>query len=139
MENLTKILICDENAEELRLLVDALAHNGYRSISRAVGGEEALELAVTFCEKNSRFKVGDLLELGNPYFFGGAKLAWGQGMLHLPDGTKEPINYDWEMGYGAQNLFYALTASRGWEWFNSVRNEERFKAYIERARSMTNK
>jgi RNA polymerase sigma-70 factor (ECF subfamily) len=102
-------------------------------------GYEELELAVTFCEKNSRFKVGDLLELGNPYFFGGAKLAWGKGMLHLPDGTKEPINYDWEMGYGAQNLFYALTASRGWEWFNSVRNEERFMAYIERARKMTNK
>ena len=47
MESVTKILICDENAEELRLLVDALAHNGYRSISRAVGGEEALELAVS--------------------------------------------------------------------------------------------
>ena len=47
MESVTKILICDENAEEQRLLVEALTHNGYRSISRASGGEEALELAVS--------------------------------------------------------------------------------------------
>lgn len=32
-----------------------------------------------------------------------------------------------------------MTAPRGWEWFNPVRNEERFKEYIERAKKMANK
>ncbi|MBR7116222.1 MAG: sporulation transcription factor Spo0A [Clostridia bacterium] len=45
MESLTKILICDENAEERRLLVDALTKSGYRYISEAETGECALELA----------------------------------------------------------------------------------------------
>ena len=30
-------------------------------------------------------------------------------------------------------------APRGWEWFNPVRNEDRFKEYIERAKKMANK
>ena len=47
MESVTKILICDENSEERRLLVDALGRSGYRYVSEAAGGEEALELAVS--------------------------------------------------------------------------------------------
>ena len=46
MESSTKILICDENEEERRLLVDSLRKSGYREITEASGGEEALELAV---------------------------------------------------------------------------------------------
>ena len=36
-------------------------------------------------------------------------------------------------------MYYGMTAPRGWEWFNPVRNEERFKEYIERAKKMANK
>ena len=36
-------------------------------------------------------------------------------------------------------MFYGLTAPHGWEWFNSVRNEDRFKEYIERAKNMIDK
>lgn len=46
MESVTKILICGENEEERRLLVDALTRSGYRYIKEAAGGEESLELAV---------------------------------------------------------------------------------------------
>lgn len=46
MENLTKILICDESREERRMLVDALTKSGYRYISEADSGDEGLELAV---------------------------------------------------------------------------------------------
>lgn len=46
MESVTKILICDENEEERRMLVDALTRSGYRYIKEASGGEESLELAV---------------------------------------------------------------------------------------------
>jgi two-component system response regulator (stage 0 sporulation protein A) len=44
MENLTKILICDENAEERRALADALAKCGYRYISEAASGDGATDL-----------------------------------------------------------------------------------------------
>jgi hypothetical protein len=33
-------------------------------------------------------------------------------------------------------MHYGMTAKRGWEWFNSVREEERFKEYIKRAEIM---
>ena len=36
-------------------------------------------------------------------------------------------------------MYYGLTAPPGWEWFNSVRNEDRFKEYIERAKNMIDK
>jgi hypothetical protein len=33
-------------------------------------------------------------------------------------------------------VHYGMTAQKGWEWFNPVRDEERFKEYIERARKL---
>lgn len=44
MENLTKILICDENADERRGLVDALTKSGYRYISECSSGESAVDM-----------------------------------------------------------------------------------------------
>ena len=44
MENLTKILICDENADERKALVDALTKCGYRYISEAVSGEGGMDM-----------------------------------------------------------------------------------------------
>ncbi len=102
-------------------------------------GYKALELAVQYCEKVADLKEGDLLEIGDPYLFGGAKLVWGKGLIQFPDGSMEPINYDWELEYSAKNLFYSITAPSGWEWFDSVRNEDRFKAYIERVRKIADK
>ena len=34
-------------------------------------------------------------------------------------------------------MYYGMTAPHGWEWFNPVRDEDRFKEYVERARKMT--
>ena len=47
MESVVKILICDENTEERRTLVDALTRSGYRYIREASAGEESLEHAVS--------------------------------------------------------------------------------------------
>ena len=99
----------------------------------------SLERAVACCERSAGFKEGDLLDLGNPYLFGGAKLVYDKAILQLPDGTQEPVIYAGEMRYDAEGMLYSLTARHGWEWFNSVRNEDRFKAYVERLRRMTNK
>ena len=102
-------------------------------------GYAALELAVSHCEKSANFKVGDLLDTGNSELFGGAKLIWGKELIQLPDGSKEPISYGWELEYGARSAYYAMTTPRGWEWFNPVRNEERFKEYVERVRKTVDK
>ncbi len=120
----------------------------YRAVVRAAAlfgdgqkeeGYKALESAVQYCEKMVDLKEGDLLEIGDPYLFGGVKLVWGKGLIQFPDGSMEPINYDWPLEYNVKSLFYSMTAPRGWEWFDSVRNEDRFKEYIERAKKMANK
>ena len=102
-------------------------------------GYAALELAVSHCEKSAKFKMGDLLDTGNTELFGGAKLIWGEELIQLPDGSKEPIAYGWEVEYGASSAYYAMTTLRGWEWFNPVREEPRFKEYVERVHKIINK
>ncbi len=44
MENLTKILICDENADERQRLRDALSKSGYRYISEVTSAEAAIDI-----------------------------------------------------------------------------------------------
>ena len=102
-------------------------------------GYKALDLAVRYCEKLVDLKEGDLLKIGDPYLFGGAKLVWKKRLIQFPDGSVEPINYVWELEYNVENLFYSITSPRGWEWFNCVRDEERFKEYVERAKKLANK
>lgn len=102
-------------------------------------GYDALDIAINFCELISQIKKGDLLDTGNAELFGGVKYEYTKGVIVLPDGSKEPISYDYRMNFSASNLVYCLTARSGWEWFNPVRNEERFKEYIERAIKMANK
>jgi len=102
-------------------------------------GYEALEIAVSYCERISQIKKGDLLDTGNVELFGGAKYEYAKGVIVLPDGSKEPISYDYRLEFVASDLYYCLTACRGWEWFNSVRSEERFQAYVERARQLAYK
>ena len=66
--------------------------------------------------------------------YGGIKLIKGKEIIELPDGTREGINYGDMFYHKAEHMYYGMTANRGWEWFNSVREEERFKKYIERAK-----
>ena len=102
-------------------------------------GYDALDIAINFCELISRIKEGDLLDTGNAELLGNVKYEYTKGIIVLPDGSKEPVSYDYRMNFSASNLVYCLTARSGWEWFNSVRNEDRFKEYIERAKKIANK
>ena len=102
-------------------------------------GYESLELAVKYCEKSSHFTKGDLLDTGNTELLGGVKYECDRGVIVLADGSKDPISYDYRMEFTGSNLYHCITARRGWEWFNSVRNDDRFKEYIERAKKMANK
>ena len=102
-------------------------------------GYASLDIAITYGEKIALLKTGDLLDTGNKELFGDVKFEYGKDVILLPDGSKEPVSYGDSMDFDIEDIFYCLTAPRGWEWFNSVRNEERFKEYIERAKKMVNK
>lgn len=79
---------------------------------------------------------GELLDVGDEMIYGGIKLIKGKEIIELPDGTREGINYGDMFYHKAEHMYYGMTAKRGWEWFNSVREEERFKKYIERAKAL---
>jgi len=99
-------------------------------------GYASLDVAVNFCEKISLLKAGELLDTGNEELLGGVKYEYTKGVILLPDGSKEPVSYDYRMDFDVSNLVYCLTAPHGWEWFDSVREEDRFKEYIERAKKL---
>ena len=99
--------------------------------------ERAFELAPRWFE----IEEGSLLDVGDREVYGGIKIEKGeQGTFHLPDGTRECYDGAWIMNITTPDrYYYALTAKRGWEWFNSVREEERYKEFIARAREMMEK
>ena len=102
-------------------------------------GYESLDTAINYCEKVAGFKNGDILDTGNEEILGGIKYEYGKETVLLSDGKKEPMAYSWCMRFTADNLYHCITARSGWEWFNSVRNEERFKQCIDRARKIAYK
>lgn len=75
-----------------------------------------------------------MLDVGDEMIYGGVKLVKGKGIIELPDGTRESIDYADIFYPKAEHMYYGMTAKHGWEWFDSVREEERFKEYIERAK-----
>ena len=102
-------------------------------------GYELLETVSDYCERISLFKKGELLSVGSGELFEGIKYEYENGVILLPDGTREPVSYDYRMNFNAKNFVYALTAPYGWEWFNTVRNEDRFKEIVEGAEKLADK
>lgn len=106
-------------------------------------GYVLLDLAIEICEKWSAIPDGTALSVGNQMIFGGVKLCKGNrsqnfGLFELPDGTREVIrseHYDPRLG-GADHMYCGMTAAKGWEWFNSVRDEKRFAEALARVKKM---
>ena len=114
-------------------LVRAAAHFGKKEFEE---GYNHLELALTYFEKWDTFKEGDLLDIGNEFVFGGCKFVRGKCCLLYPDGSREPVAYENTIDIDADMPYYVLSARRGWEWFNKVRDEDRFKEYLQRAQKL---
>ena len=118
-------------------LVRAAAHFGAGEKEQ---GYVDLETSLAHYRKWGEFKTDDLLDTGKENIFAGAKLLKSrdyEATLSLPDGTLEPLSsYDYRINPGVGVIYSVLNARGGWEWFNSVRDEERFKEYIERARGL---
>lgn len=106
-------------------------------------GEATKEEGYAYLEKSfelyhawENIPDGELLDVGDEMIYGGIKLVKGRQIIELPDGTREGIDYG-DMFYPkAENMYYGMIARRGWEWFDSVRAEERFRGYIERAKTL---
>ena len=99
--------------------------NGYSYL------EKALELSKRWHE----FPENALLDLGNPLFFGETKLIRNDWHIQLPNGEKLPILQGFKSEIAS--LASIMEAEKGWEWFNSVRNEERWSAILSEADSLT--
>lgn len=100
---------------------------------------EWLEKAFEAYPKWDSIANGTEMEVGDPLIYGGVKVVKGKEYLKLPDGKIEPLSYDYLFEGTCQLMYYGMTAPHGWEWFNSVRKEERFKEYIEEARKLAEK
>lgn len=96
-------------------------------------GYRCLELACRHYEKHCAARDGDLLQLGSAELFGDIRYVKGRETLLLPDGAGAPVSYGYRLDPDAANLYHCISA---WGWFDSVRNEERFKAYVDRARKL---
>ena len=73
------------------------------------------------------------------HIFGDVKLVYGEDAIELPNGTREPLKEGYVFDQELTLLYYGLTAEKGWEWFNSVRNDELYAEYVERARDIFKK
>lgn len=71
--------------------------------------------------------------LAAPSCSGDIRYVKGRETLLLPDGAGAPVSYGYRLDPDAANLYHCISA---WGWFDSVRNEERFKAYVDRARKL---
>lgn len=96
-------------------------------------GYRELESAATLYEQWFAIPEGTELGLGDEVIFGKITVKRGIWLfVYFPDGTKH------RYGKGTfritpDQLYQLLTVTSGWEWFDSVRSEDRFKQVVERA------
>ena len=99
-------------------------------------GYAYLEKALELNERWANIPDGTPLDLGNPLFFGETKLIKQNRHVQLPNGKKLlhllGIRYYWNKTAVA----LIMTMQSGWEWFDSVREEPRWKELLERAQKL---
>lgn len=97
---------------------------------------EYLERGMDTLEKWIQISDGSALELGDAWMFGDIKLIKGKCVIELPNGKREPILNSYIFDVSKSYVYYALTMSKNWEWFEHVRDEARYKEFVERAREL---
>ncbi len=101
-------------------------------------GYKLLKQAFEYYPKWNALPDGELLSFGSDDFFGGVKLIKGREIIVLPDGTREGLDYGDLLNPDPARMYNGMSARRGWEWFDSVRNEDKFKEYLEHAKEIMN-
>ncbi len=106
------------------------------------------EEAIPYLEKSlqsfikwEEIKNDTPMEVGGAMIYGGIKLIKGTDLLILPDGRYDVISRDYSFLFRDRigTLAYAVTATRGWEWFDGVREKQWFKDFTEKVKKASNK
>jgi hypothetical protein len=116
--------------------LSACATFGTREEEQKEEAYRLLDVAFAYLEKWIAYPEGAELDVGDPIVYGGIKLIKGKGLILLPDGTREALADEWFFYLTEGSFYRAMTATSGWGWFDSVRGEERFKGYVERAKKL---
>lgn len=99
-------------------------------------GYEYLDRAMEYLKKWSVIPEGAELSAGEADVFAGAKIIKGKGVIKLSDGSLKELDDKWFLNPDSGYIYSALTRSDGWEWFDSVRGEKRFKDAVSRAKTL---
>ncbi|MGN1346139.1 MAG: helix-turn-helix domain-containing protein [Eubacteriales bacterium] len=97
-------------------------------------GYEDLEKALGIFKKWNSIACDTAMDVGSDAFFGGVKIVKNKRIFLLPDGTEEYMKKSWWFWEKKDEMYSCLTQTSGWEWFDCVREERRFKEYVEKAR-----
>ncbi|MBQ6906376.1 MAG: helix-turn-helix transcriptional regulator [Clostridia bacterium] len=106
----------------------------YFGLGDRESGYSHLEKALELCKRWQEFPENALLDLGNPLFFGETKLIKNDWHIQLPNEEKLPLLRGFKNSI--PNLVSIMEAESGWEWFDNVRNEERWTTILSSAKSL---
>ncbi|MBQ8369950.1 MAG: helix-turn-helix domain-containing protein [Clostridia bacterium] len=95
---------------------------------------EYLEKAFELYPRWLEIPEGEELELGRFILFNDVKALKKRWRVLIPGVGEEYCSDYYLFCHGSDDMYRAMTAPHGWEWFNGVRDDERFKSAIERAR-----
>ena len=108
----------------------------YFGLGDKESGYSYLEKALELYKRWQELPENSLLDLGNPLFFGETKLIKNDWHIQLPNEKKLPILIG--VRNRVVNLAKIMLAENGWEWFDSVRTEERWSTILATAQDLTN-
>ncbi len=97
-------------------------------------GYSYLEKALELSKRWKDIPENTALDLGNPLFFGETKLIKNDWHIHLPNNEKLPSLLG--IKNTSANLAKILEKENAWEWFDGVRNEERWTAILSEAKAL---
>lgn len=106
----------------------------YFGLNDKNNGYSYLEKALELCKRWQEIPEKALLDLGNPLFFGETKLIKNDWHIQLPNDKKLLLLQGFK--HSIANLARIMEAEKGWEWFNSVRSEDRWLAILSAAKSL---
>lgn len=92
-------------------------------------GYAYLEKAFELYQKWNQIPNGTSLEFEDELIYGGIRFIKGKCIIELPNGKRESILDEGEriLNVGIERLYNGMTDPHGWEWFDGIRNEARFK------------
>lgn len=122
--------ICEYSLQYIRLAA------AYFGLDDKDNGYSYLEKALDLSKRWHKLPEKTPLDLGNSLLFGETKLIKNDWHIQLPNEKKLPM-LNGVKAYLA-NLSMIMEAENGWEWFDSVREEKRYKELLEKAKISAN-